>query len=449
MYTGSSLQSNSAGNENQMEYAFEMATSTIRFGRGATKEVGFDLKNLGIQKNVCVITDQTVGKLPPMDAVRDSLTKAGISFEVFDKVVVEPTDESVKVAIDFCRSKNFDGFVAVGGGSVLDTAKAANLYMCHPQSDFLDFVNAPIGKGLPVRKSLKPLIAIPTTAGTGSETTGVSIFDLVQTGAKTGIRDRAIRPTLGIVDPNHTIHCPPELSAFAGLDVLCHALESFTAVPFHKRSLAPISPEFRPAYQGCNPVSDIWSSYALQQCSKYLLRAVQNPDDLEAKEQMCLASTAAGVGFGNAGVHLCHAMSYPISSKVKAFKPKSGYSGVTKKAIVPHGLSVVLTAPAVFQWTAEADFERHLKAAEYLGANVINKKAKDSGLILRDYILNLLNKWNFVPDGLSAIGYDSKDIDVLVKGTMPQRKVLDVAPKQVQPDNVAMLLENSMKLFTS
>jgi hydroxyacid-oxoacid transhydrogenase len=181
---------------------------------------------------------------------------------------VEPTDKSMQRAIDFARRKNFSAFVAVGGGSVMDTAKTANLYMCHPQNQFLDFVNAPIGKGIPIQGSLKPLIALPTTAGTGSETTGVAIFDHSASGAKTGIRDRALRPSLGLIDPENTVTCSPELSAYAGLDVLCHALESFTAVPYKERGSRPATPALRPAYQGCNPISDIWSGYALQQCAK-------------------------------------------------------------------------------------------------------------------------------------------------------------------------------------
>ncbi len=165
------------------------------------------------------------------------------------------------------------------------------------------------------------------------------------------------------------MHCGPELTAFSGLDVLCHALESFTAVPYNKRGARPATPLQRPAYQGCNPVADIWSGYALQQASKYLPRVVANGDDFEAREAMCLAATAAGVGFGNAGVHLCHGMSYPIASKVKKYRPVTGYSSpaISKPAIVPHGLSVILTAPAVFRWTVSADPERHLRAAQLLG----------------------------------------------------------------------------------
>lgn len=201
---------------------------------------------------------------------------------------------------------NPDAFVAVGGGSVIDTAKLMNLYTCYPDADFLDFVNAPLGKGLPISKKLKPLIAVPTTAGTGSETTGTAIFDLAEKRVKTGIAHRNLKPTLGICDPLNTRTMPMAVHISSGLDVLCHSLESWTAIPYSERAPRPTNPINRPAYQGANPISDIFSLEALRSTVKYLPRAAKDPEDYEAQTQMLLAATLAGVGFGNAGVHLCH-----------------------------------------------------------------------------------------------------------------------------------------------
>jgi len=300
------------------DIAFEMATSSIRFGHGVTREAGMDLVDMGVNR-VMVITDPTLSALPPVATLLESLAGNGVAYELFDRVHVEPTDASFQEAIAFAREGEFDGFVAIGGGSSIDTAKAANLYSTYP-ADLLTYVNAPIGKGEPVPGALKPLIAIPTTAGTGSETTGVAIFDLVEMKAKTGIAHRRLKPTLGLIDPDNTRTLPPAVAASTGLDVLCHAVESYTAIPFGERPL-PQRPLLRPAYQGSNPISDLWAMESLRMVREYLPRAVADPDD-EARGQMLLAASFAGIGFGNAGVHLPHGMSYPVAGMVRDFVPE-------------------------------------------------------------------------------------------------------------------------------
>ncbi|KAJ7338884.1 hypothetical protein JRQ81_012786 [Phrynocephalus forsythii] len=424
------------------EYAFEMAVSNIRYGMGVTKEVGMDLQNLGARK-VCVLTDKNLSRLPPLKAVLDSLIANGINFQVYDNVRVEPTDESFMDAIEFAKKREFDSYVAVGGGSVIDTCKIANLYASSPESDFLDYVNAPIGKGKPIRTTLKPLIAVPTTAGTGSETTGVAIFDYKEIKVKTGIASRAIKPLLGIIDPLHTLHMPERLVANSGFDVLCHALESYTALPYNQRSPCPSDPKNRPAYQGSNPISDVWAIHALRIVSEYLKRAIKNPDDQEARSKMHLASAFAGIGFGNAGVHLCHGMSYPISGLVKNYKAKD-YN--VDHPLVPHGLSVVLTSPAVFTFTAPMCPERHMEAAQIMGADISTAKMKDAGLILADTLRTFLFDLN-VDDGLAALGYSTEDIPALVKGTLPQERVTKLSPRSQTEEELSALFEASMKLY--
>src|SRR5437870_3127866 len=210
------------------ETIFTMDTSSIKFGVGATREVGDDMQALGARR-VMLVTDPRVAGPEPVALALQSLRGAGIDAILFDRVRVEPTDASFQEAIRFATDGNFDGYVAVGGGSSIDTAKAANLYATYP-ADFLAYVNAPIGRGEPVPGRLKPLIAIPTTAGTGSETTGVAIFDLVEMHAKTGIAHRALRPVEAIVDPDNTRQLPPMVAACSGFDVLSHAIESYTAL---------------------------------------------------------------------------------------------------------------------------------------------------------------------------------------------------------------------------
>lgn len=422
----------------QHEYAFEMAASSVRFGAGVTREVGQDLLDLGVRRAL-VVTDSNLLGRSPVQTVLASLHDAGIEAVVYDRVRVEPTDLSFKDAIAFAREHASDGIVAVGGGSVIDTAKAVNLYTTYPPADFLDYVNAPIGRALPVPGPLKPLIAIPTTAGTGSETTGVSIFDLTEMHAKTGIASRRLKPTLGLLDPENTRSMPPQVAASTGLDILSHAIESFTAIPYSSRP-RPERPALRPAYQGSNPISDIWSLQALRIVDSYLVRAFDDPGDDEARAQMILAASYAGVGFGNAGVHLPHGMSYPVSGHVRSYLAP-GYAA--DHAMVPHGMSVILNAPAVFRFTASASPARHLQAAEALGVDISGVNEADSGRVLADRITWFMQRLG-VPNGLKAVGYTSSDIPALVEGTLPQHRVTKLSPRPAGPDELARLFEDAL-----
>ena len=298
------------------ETAFSMETSSIKYGPGVTREVGYEMRRMGVRR-VMVLTDPRMAQSEVVAVTMDALQAEGIDAVLYDSVRVEPTDVSFKQAIEFATDGDFDGFVAVGGGSSMDTAKAANLYSTYP-AEFLTYVNAPIGMGEPVPGPLRPLIAIPTTTGTGSETTGVAIFDLLDMKAKTGISHRSLRPVMGMVDPDNVRDLPSMVTACSGFDVLSHGLESFTAMPFGRRE-APENPGLRPSYQGSNPISDVWALKSIEMVAENMHRAVHDPDDADARGQMLLAATFAGVGFGNAGCHLPHGMSYPVSGMVREF----------------------------------------------------------------------------------------------------------------------------------
>ncbi|EEY21816.1 ethanolamine utilization protein eutG [Verticillium alfalfae VaMs.102] len=378
------------------EYAFEMAASAIRFGPGCTQEVGLDLKNMGAER-VAVITDATVDGLVAMQQVRESLDREGINYKVYNQCRVEPKDSSVKEAIAWARPYNPSAFLAV--------------------------------------------------AGTGSETTGTAIFDLVSKRAKTGVAHRNLKPTLGICDPLNTATMPAAVKASSGLDVLCHALESWTAIPYTERTPRPTNPINRPAYQGANPISDVFSFHALQRTVKYLPRAVRNPDDAEAQSEMLLAATLAGVGFGNAGVHLCHGMSYPLSGQNPAKYVHAGYD--VPHPLIPHGVSVAVTAPTVFRFTGPSNPERHLAAAEAFGVDVSRVRKEDAGAVLGDALAKFLADLGDQPAGIGALGFKSEDIDGLVEGTLPQRRVLMLAPGleedvERERDQLRTLFENAM-----
>jgi len=420
--------------------AFEMAASTLRFGTGTTSEVGMDLADMGL-KRVLLLTDPNLVGKPVVQRVRESLETEGVAYDLFDRVRVEPTDLSFKDAIAVATEGRYDGYVAVGGGSVMDTAKAANLYASYPD-DFFAYVNAPIGGGRPVPGPVKPLVAIPTTAGTGSETTGVAIFDLSDRHVKTGIAHRYLKPALAIVDPDNTRSMPAAIAASTGLDVLCHALESYTAIPFNTRP-RPARPIERPSYQGSNPISDVWAIKAIEYASKYLVRATHNPDDDEARQYMMIAASMAGMGFGNAGVHLCHGMSYPLSGMVRDYKPQGM---IIDHPIVPHGMSVALNAPAVFRFTGPACPERHLEAARIMGADTSGVADADAGRLLAGQLTSLMKQLG-VPNGLSAVGLTAADIPALVEGTLPQHRVTKLSPRPVAAEELEMLFRDSMSLW--
>lgn len=419
------------------ETAFTMDTSSIKFGPGVTREIGHDMAALGA-KRVMVVTDPRLAQLEPVAVVLNALRQEGIDAVLYDQTRVEPTDQSFKAAIDFATAGNFEGYVAVGGGSAIDTAKAANLYATYP-AELLTYVNPPIGKGQPVPGRLKPLIAVPTTAGTGSETTGVTIFDLVEMHAKTGIAHRALRPVMGIIDPDNTRTLPKMVAACSALDVLSHALESLTALPFDQRP-APDHPKMRPAYQGANPVSTIWASKAIEMVAANLLRALDDPEDDEARGQMLLAAAFAGIGFGNAGVHLPHGMSYPVSGMVRDYVP-IGYA--PDHPIVPHGMSVILHAPAVFRWTAPTNPALHLQAAQMMGVDTRGAAPEDAGEILAGAIVDMMRKTG-MPNGLKTIGFNEADVDKLVEGTLPQHRVTKLAPKPASAADLRQLFLDSM-----
>lgn len=422
------------------ETTFTMDASSIKFGPGATREVGHDMQQFGV-KRVMVVTDPNLANSETVSITLAALRDEGIDAVLFDQVRVEPTDASFKEAIRFASEGRFDGYVAVGGGSSMDTAKAANLYATYP-AEFIAYVNPPIGQGLPIPGKLKPLIAIPTTAGTGSETTGVAIFDFLEMHVKTGISHRALRPVLGIIDPNNTRTLPKMVAAATGLDVLCHAVESLTAIPYNQQP-APEHSRLRPAYQGSNPISDIWSARAIQMVAHNLVRTLEDPEDDEARSAMLLAAAFAGIGFGNAGVHLPHGMSYPVSGLVRNYRVE-GYPA--NHPMIPHGMSVILNAPAVFRFTASANPERHLYAASLLGMDVSEARAEDAGDLLADRIIDLMKKTS-MPNGLKAVGFGPEDVDRLVAGTLPQHRITKLSPRAANTDDLKQIFLDSMTLW--
>ena len=417
--------------------AFSIDASQIVFGPGVLAELGDHARALGC-KRVALFTDPRVAATESFARARRALAEASIDAVTFDAVHVEPTDASFAEAARFAAEAKPDGYVSVGGGSVIDTCKAAALFATWP-ADFLAYANRPVGEGRAVPGPLPPHVACPTTCGTGSETTGIAVCDVLALRAKTGIASRRLRPTMALVDPDATHTLPAEVVAASGFDVLCHALESLTARPFVRRA-RPERPTLRPMSQGANPWSDVGSREALRLTGANLVRAVTDPSDREARHALSWAATLAGVAFGNAGVHVPHAMAYAIAGLARDFR-MPGYP--QEEAMVPHGVSVVLGAPATFRFTAGACPERHLEGAALLGADVRGAGPADAGEVLARTIAELMRRAR-VPGDLREVGYGPSDVGALVAGTAVQRRLLDNAPVDVREPELARLFEASL-----
>ena len=415
---------------------FSVEAPKIKFGRGSLNEIGDDARALGMTR-IAVFTDPKVAQFEPVSIVVKSLKSNGLDTVVYDQVAVEPTDISFKQGSKFASEGKFDGFVSVGGGSVMDTCKASNLYSCYP-ADFLDYVNAPIGRAVPVPGKLKPHIACPTTFGTASECTGIAIFDLLEMEAKTGIVSPMIRADLGVLDPGVLASLPPLVRAANGFDVFSHACESITARPYTHRP-APESSQKRPLSQGANPYSDITCLEAINLIGGNIVQAVNEPSE-ENFDALMFAGMLAGIGFGNAGCHLPHGMSYAVAGLVKDYQP-DGWPA--DHPMVPHGISVIVNSPAVFRKTGPACPERHWEAAYAMGADLTDRNMEDVGEILADQIISMMRNTG-IPNGLSGVGYSISDLDALTDRSFAQKRLIDNGPLPLTRNELKELFHDAL-----
>ncbi|WP_028643308.1 hydroxyacid-oxoacid transhydrogenase [Nocardioides sp. URHA0020] len=415
------------------ESVFTYAAPGLKFGPGAAAELGHDLRRLGARR-VLLVTDPGVAATGHPARIAEQVTSYGISVTTYDGARVEPTDASLEQAIGFARDAGpFDAILAVGGGSSIDTAKAVNLLTTNP-GELMDYINAPVGRAQAPTQPLLPLVAVPTTTGTGSESTTICVLDVLSLHVKTGISHPALRPTLAVVDPTLTMTQPTLVTAAAGMDILCHALESYTArwyADFDAKTA-----EQRVPYCGANPIADLWSEKALSLLAGAFRTAVRDGGDTAAREQMALAATFAGLGFGNAGVHIPHANAYPIAGRVRGYRP-AGYPD--DEPMVPHGMAVALTSPEAFRFTFEAAPERHLHAARLL-----DPAAGDGPDALPDVIATLMRDIG-LPSGLAEIGYGEADVPDLVAGALQQQRLLATAPRSPTEEDLAAVFRESME----
>jgi alcohol dehydrogenase class IV len=413
---------------------------TFTFGPGVLAEAGDHARELGLAR-VALFTDARLATSAYVATVKASLASAGIDAAIYSDVAIEPTDASFQEAARFAADGRFDGYVSVGGGSVMDTCKAANLYASQP-AEFMTYVNAPIGGGQKVPGPVKPHIACPTTSGTGSETTGIAIFNLRSLNAKTGIISRRLIPDVALIDPTVTTTLPKNAVAATGFDCMSHALESLTARVYPRR-LNPARGVNRPVSQGANPFSDMLATEALKGVGKFLVRAVNDATDTEARTEMMYAAMLAGIAFNAAGCHLPHGLSYAVSGLTRDWHVPGYPEG---KTLVPHGMAVVLNNPSVWRYTAPCCPERHLQGAHCLGAELRGAGSQDAGEILAARVIELMRA-TAMPNGLTALGFDDSHLEALATGAEPQYRVIRNAPKDVGRDDLKALFRAALSYW--
>jgi alcohol dehydrogenase class IV len=418
------------------ESVFTYGAPALKFGAGASGEIGHDLLQAGARR-VLLVTDAGVAATGHPARIAEQMSARGLEVTTYDGVHVEPTDDSMADAIGFARDHGpFDAVVAVGGGSAIDTGKAVNLLLTNP-GELMDYINAPVGRATAPVNALLPLVAVPTTTGTGSESTTICVLDVLSLKVKTGISHPRLRPTLAVVDPDLTASQPAMVTAAAGMDILCHALESYTARWY--ADFDAKQPEERVPYCGANPIADMWSEKAMSLLAGAFRTAVRDGSDTMAREQMAMAATFAGLGFGNAGVHIPHANAYPIAGRVRDYRPDGYPAG---EPIVPHGMAVSLTAAEAFRFTFEAAPERHLHAARLLDPD----GTADGPDALPDVLLTLMRDVG-LPNGLAEVGYGDADVGDLVEGSLKQQRLLATAPRDVTGEDLAGVIRGSMELW--
>jgi len=338
-------------------------------GSGSSEKVGEESKKLGVKKAL-IVTDQVMVKLGVLEGVKKALEQTRIQFAVFDAVATEPTVDYVKEGLKSFKDNGCDFLVAVGGGSPIDTAKAIAIMLTNPGS-IEDYKG--LGK---VTKEGVPLIAIPTTGGTGSEVTQFTIITDTKTDVKMLIGSPYIMPQVAIVDPLLTLSCPRGLTAAVGIDALTHAIEAYVSVR-------------------AQPMSDIFCLSAIELISGNLRQAWANGNNIEAREKTMLGALQAGIAFSNSSVALVHGMSRPIGAYFH----------------VAHGASNAALLGVVAEFSLIGNPTRYAHIAKAMGENITGLTDLEAAQLAAKSIKTLIKDIK-IPS-LKDLGVDKDRLDQL------------------------------------
>ena len=406
---------------------WDLKVVRAKFGVGAVDELGYEVKAFGAE-NVLIITDEGVARAGLVQRVTASLEAQRINFEVWDGVEPEPSLSSMREAINFAKTLRVDLFIALGGGSSIDTAKVTNLVLTHG-GDILDYIAPPYGGGKKIPAPCRPLIAIPTTAGTGSETSSAAIISLPDKKFKAGIVNDYLRPSLALLDPLLTTTMPPRVTAHTGMDALTHAIEAYTVRSYDAKP-KPETPAERPIYGGANPFTDLLAAKAIEFIGGSLREAVYHGWNLEARSNMLLASFLAGVAFSNAGLGAVHAAAFPVGGRFH----------------IPHGLACALLLPAVMEYNLPSNYMKFAEIAALLGENVEGMDVREAAELSIEAVKNLERDIG-IPSGLSEVGITKEDIPELAEEAIKVRRMLIGNPRPITKEDMEKIYENALENY--
>jgi alcohol dehydrogenase class IV len=388
----------------------------LLFGRNAVRQLGEVAGRLGARR-VLLVTDPILVKAGVAERVRAPLVDSGVAVEVFDGGEPEPSFRAAHSCIEVARAFRPDAVLGLGGGSNMDLAKITATVLAHGGGP-RDYVGDDQVPG-PIR----PLICVPTTAGTGSEVSAATVLTDSDNHIKVGILSNHLRPRVALVDPLLTISCPPKVTADSGIDALTHAIEAYTAVD---NAAFPLPPGERTVYQGRHPMGDVLAEKAIALVGAHLRRAVAHGDDLDAREGMALGATLAGMAFSNVGVALVHAMEYPVG-------------GATHCA---HGAGNGLLLPFVMRFNLPARRREFATIARLLGEDVAGldeQQAAERAITAVERLRADIG----IPQRLRDLGVRAEHLRPFAEKAAGIKRILRVNPRTVTVDEVEAIYRSA------
>jgi len=376
------------------------APAAMITGNNAIAQIGTEAKKLHATK-VLILTDPGVEKSGMIDTVERPLIDVGLEVGVYAKAVPEPPMSSIQEGVEFARQGGYDLIVGFGGGSAIDVAKMTAVLAKYPDQTLEDYVGLDKvpHKGLPV-------IAVPTTAGTGSEVTAIAIFSNEKLNVKQGVVSPNIIPDVALVDPVLTWTCPPQVTAASGLDALIHCIEAYISVnaTMHTDPLA---------YEGIKLIS------------KSIRTATFDGNNAWARHNMAMGSLLGGIAFGNAGVGAVHALSYPVGGTFH----------------VPHGVANTLMLPWVMEYNMVSCLKWFTDVGEAMGENMEGLSVREGAEVTVAALKTLAEDLQ-VPIYLSDVGIPESAIEEMADSAMGQVRLLNNNPRKLTRDDVVQIYRN-------